>query len=63
MPMTFHQSLQALLACPACRQSLTAYPTQQKAEWLVCQHCQLKYPVMEGIPVLIVEQATRVGPS
>ena len=40
--------------CPACQGALRA-----AAEWLSCGGCGRRYPVIEGIPVLIVERAER----
>lgn len=36
------------LACPACRASL-----RLEAERLICAGCGRRYPVIDGIPVLI----------
>jgi uncharacterized protein YbaR (Trm112 family) len=40
------------LACPACLDSLRV-----EDGWLVCTGCARAYPVVDGIPVLIVERA------
>lgn len=46
--------LLALLVCPKCRQPLRAQDQD-----LVCTgaECALAYPVREGIPVLLVDEA------
>jgi hypothetical protein len=47
------------VVCPACWGDLSA-----QAETLVCAACARRYPVVDGIPVLIVERAeqrTRLG--
>lgn len=41
------------LACPACLSALHLSPQQA-----VCTGCGRIYPVIDGIPVLIVERAT-----
>jgi uncharacterized protein len=41
-----------LLACPACHGPLT-----EAAEYLVCPACRLKFPVRDGIPVLLLDAA------
>ena len=48
------KELLEILACPACKSALRA-----EAEWLVCTgaSCGLRYPVRDGIPVLLVEEA------
>jgi len=43
-----------LLACPACGGDVVL-----KAERVVCTQCQRKYPIKEGIPVLLVEQSEK----
>ena len=45
--------LLALLACPACQGDVVL-----KDEKIVCTLCQRKYPIVDGIPVLLVEQST-----
>jgi uncharacterized protein YbaR (Trm112 family) len=53
--------LLSLLACPACkRQDLAATPSQGQPEWLVCHHCHLGYPLVDGIPVLLAGRAISV---
>ncbi len=44
-------SLVELLACPACHGQL------RQEGGLVCTSCGLRYPVRDGIPVLLVEEA------
>ena len=46
------ERLLEILACPACQSSLT----QQDNE-LVCMGCGLIYPVRNGIPVMLVDEA------
>ena len=52
LPPTFDASNLATLACPACHGDLRAEDTR-----LVCTFCYRAYPVLDGIPVLIVERA------
>jgi len=40
------------IACPACYGDLRA-----DAAWLECAGCGRRYPIVDGIPVLIVERA------
>ncbi len=45
-----------LLVCPSCRTKLAwAYEVAE----LACTGCGLAYPVREGIPILLVDQARR----
>lgn len=43
-----------LLVCPACKGQLT-YDTQNGT--LDCMACRLRYPVRDGIPVMLVSEA------
>ena len=44
-----------ILCCPACHGELL-----ERAEGLHCQSCKLCYPIEDGIPVMLVDQARRV---
>ena len=44
--------LLAILACPLCRAEVTADDDR-----LVCSECGRRYPVRDGIPVMLVEEA------
>ncbi len=45
-----------ILACPACKQNLTA-----GADLLICTNlaCGLCYPIRDGIPVLLIDEARK----
>jgi len=45
--------LLAILACPACRSSLTANTSAE----LACTGCRRVYPVRDGVPVLLVDHS------
>jgi hypothetical protein len=51
--------LLALLACPATRTPLRWDPRRQE---LVSEAAGLAYPVRDGIPVMLVEEARRIEP-
>jgi hypothetical protein len=44
--------LVAILVCPDCHQRL-----REEGDCLVCQGCRKRYPVTDGIPILLVEEA------
>lgn len=43
-----------VLRCPACRAEVD-YKDRRKV--VVCTDCGLQYPVVDGIPVMLVDQA------
>lgn len=47
-----------ILACPACRGDVE-YNT--KDEKIVCTECGRRYPVKDGIPVMLVDEAEAPG--
>ncbi|SPE20928.1 conserved hypothetical protein [Candidatus Sulfotelmatomonas gaucii] len=51
-PPVFDPALLPQLACPACHSDL-----HLNASRLICAECRRAYPVIDGIPVLIVERA------
>ncbi|MDQ1680721.1 MAG: uncharacterized protein QOI42_1580 [Frankiaceae bacterium] len=57
--MTIDESLLAILACPNCRGGLRL---DEAAVELVCTGtCGFAYPIQDGIPVLLVDEARRPG--
>lgn len=54
--MPIPEELLAIMACPACRAAL-----EDHGDALVCTGCGLHYPVRDGIPVMLVEEAFRPG--
>lgn len=44
--------LLAILACPLDKQ-----PVKREGNYLVCQACQRHYPIREGIPVMLIDEA------
>ena len=41
-----------ILACPACKT-----PIKEEGERLVCVACGRRYPIREGIPVMLIDEA------
>jgi len=56
--MPIDQELLQILACPGCKTEVKLV-TEAGAEKLVCQNaqCGLKYPIREGIPVMLIDEA------
>ena len=48
-----------ILACPDCKA-----PIAQEGAWLVCQspECAKRYPIRDGIPVMLIEEAVDPSP-
>lgn len=46
--------LLTILACPACRSSLTVNTSTGE---LSCTGCRRNYPVRDGVPILLVDHA------
>ena len=43
-----------ILACPACKGEIKY---DEKNEKLICQKCHRRYPIREGIPVMLIDEA------
>jgi uncharacterized protein len=54
--MALDERLLAILVCPECHEKVEH---KERRHVLVCQGCGLTYPVRDGIPVMLVEEATR----
>jgi uncharacterized protein YbaR (Trm112 family) len=52
--MSIDQKIFAVLACPECNSSLTETDSE-----LLCAECPLAYPIRDGIPVLLTDQARK----
>ena len=60
-----------ILACPVCKTGVTVVDTPAGVDtpsaagmvpprsqgWLVCARCGRRYPIRDGIPVMLVEEA------
>jgi len=53
--MDLHKDLLEILACPRCRGRLEVMGTP--LEGLCCRACAVVYPVRDGIPVMLLEEA------
>jgi hypothetical protein len=52
--MALSPELLKILVCPKCKGDL-AYREAESA--LVCQACRLSYPVRDGIPIMLLDEA------
>jgi uncharacterized protein YbaR (Trm112 family) len=53
--MTLPIQLLEILVCPKCRGPLE-YREAEPA--LVCHACRLRYPVRDGIPIMLIDEST-----
>jgi len=44
-----------VLACPKCKQRIEL---SEDGQALLCQKDRLRYPIVDGIPVMLIEEAT-----
>ena len=51
-PAELDQKLVSILACPACHE-----PVESHGAVLLCRRCGRGYPIKDGIPVMLLEQA------
>jgi uncharacterized protein YbaR (Trm112 family) len=58
--MTLDSKLLDILACPVCKGPLQ-YAKQQSV--LVCRADRLAYPIRDGIPVMLEDEARRLDPQ
>ena len=56
--MAVDAGLVELLVCPDCH---GAVEYKDRRGLIICTKCNLHYPVRDGIPVMLVEEATRPG--
>lgn len=45
-----------ILACPACKGNV-----EHKDDRIVCVQCGRRYPIQDGIPVMLVDKAEKSG--
>ncbi len=48
------ERLLKILVCPDCKANV-----KLDGEWLVCESCKLRYPIRDGIPIMLVEEAAK----
>jgi uncharacterized protein YbaR (Trm112 family) len=52
------EKLLEILACPACKGNV-----EHKEGRIVCMKCGRRYPIQDGIPVMLVDKAEKGGES
>jgi uncharacterized protein YbaR (Trm112 family) len=54
--MSVDKDLLEILACPNCRGEVDY---DEAAEIIECRSCHFKYPVRDGIPVMLIDEAEK----
>ena len=50
------EKLLEILACPACKT-----PVRLEQDRIVCTACGRRYPIRDGIPVMLIDEAEQPG--
>ena len=53
------QDLLEILRCPACVREKEGLLTVERESWLICQDCGRKYPIVEEIPVMLIDEGDK----
>jgi uncharacterized protein len=54
--VTLAPELLAILVCPKCKGDLEYRPEDAVLD---CRVCRLRYPVRDGIPIMLIDEASR----
>lgn len=49
----------AILRCPACVREKDGILDLVKDSWFVCRDCSRKYPIIEDIPVMLIDEGDK----
>ena len=53
------QELLDILRCPACVREKEGLLKLYRDSWLICQDCGRKYPIVEDIPVMLIDEGSK----
>jgi len=53
------KELLEILRCPACVREKDGLLNLTRESWLVCQDCGRKYPIVEDIPVMLIDEGDK----
>ena len=56
-----NQELLEILRCPDCvrEEGKNGELTLHRDVWLICQDCERKYPILEEIPVMLIDEGDK----
>ncbi|MEE4193777.1 MAG: Trm112 family protein [Anaerolineae bacterium] len=59
--MTINQELLEILRCPVCVREVGKQGelTLHRNTWLICEDCSRKYPILEDIPVMMIDEGDK----
>lgn len=55
--MTLSKELLEILVCPKCKGAVTVVAEAA----IVCDGCRLQYPIRDGIPVMLLDEAETIS--
>jgi len=58
-PAALSPELLRLIVCPACKANVEAAPEAEAVVALRCTGCGNVYPIVDGIPILIVNRSSK----
>lgn len=53
------KDLLEILRCPACVREKEGLLTLEREAWLVCRDCGRKYPIVDEIPVMLIDEGDK----
>lgn len=53
------KELLEILRCPNCVREKNGLLTLHKDAWLVCNECGRKYPILDDIPVMLIDEGDK----
>lgn len=56
--MTINKELLEILVCPKCKGDIRLSESQNG---LICDNCKLLYHIKDDIPVMLIEEAEKIG--
>ena len=54
-----NKDLLEILRCPSCVREKDGLLKLYEETWLICQNCGRKYPIVEDIPVMLIEEGDK----
>jgi uncharacterized protein YbaR (Trm112 family) len=54
-----NQELLEILRCPVCVHDRGGLLRVYRETWLICQDCGRKYPIVEDIPVMLIQEGDK----